>query len=384
MRWNRQQQQQNQQQQHADSEPAPYSSSSSSSRGRGRGSGLRGRGGGRVQPGSSSSSSSSSNGWGSSNQGRAWPQQQQQQQQPQLLFQGSRAGQGSAADEPQPGKTLSGLLIAKLSDSRDLQELAQVLEQHKTALGPVHISAAISRAARLHPGLLALRQPPPWQQQQQQQQLTQQQRQQQQLQGLLSLLLPRFVAQLPQASFVEVSCVVGGLARMGCYNAPSDVIDACLDVTRHALYRNDVSNKELLQLGWGLARMGRQPDSSWLAAFEAATRDRMPSLNHIETANVLWAFAKWGTPPSPAWLAAYLAHLPGQLLALQPPELCSVMWAAAMLQLALPAELLDGLLLEAQVKFGGFTGQGLGTLAWSLARLDIRPQPFWLQVNSRK
>ncbi|WIA35018.1 hypothetical protein OEZ86_003512 [Tetradesmus obliquus] len=185
--------------------------------------------------------------------------------------------------------------------------------------------------------------------------------------------------QLPQASFVEVSCVVGGLARMGCYNAPSDVIDACLDVTRHALYRNDVSNKELLQLGWGLARMGRQPDSSWLAAFEAATRDRMPSLNHIETANVLWAFAKWGTPPSPAWLAAYLAHLPGQLLALQPPELCSVMWAAAMLQLALPAELLDGLLLEAQVKFGGFTGQGLGTLAWSLARLDIRPQPFWLQ-----
>jgi hypothetical protein len=162
------------------------------------------------------------------------------------------------------------LLIAKISKSSDLQELAQVLQQHKTALGPVHISAAISRAARLHPGLLALRQPPPWQQQQ----MTEQQRQQQQLQGLLSLLLPMFASQLPEASLVEVSCVIGGLARMGCYTAPNDVIDACLDVTRHGLGEEGVSNKELLQLGWGLARMGRKPDDGWLAAFEAETRNR--------------------------------------------------------------------------------------------------------------
>jgi hypothetical protein len=219
----------------------------------------------------SSARSSSSNGWGNTSQSHAGQQQQQQQQQPQLLFQGSSAGQGSTAAEPQPGKTLSGLLVGKLSSSKDLQELAQVLEQHKTALGPVHISAAISRAARLHPGLLALRQPLAWQQQQQ---LTQQQQRQQQLQGLLSLLLSLFVAQLPDASLVEVSCVIGGLARMGCYNAPSDVIDACLDVTRHGLGESDVSNKELLQLGWGLARMGRRPDDGWLAAFEAETRNR--------------------------------------------------------------------------------------------------------------
>jgi hypothetical protein len=139
----------------------------------------------------------------------------------------------------------------------------------------VHISAAISRAARLHPALLSLRQPPAWQQQQQQQQqLTEQQRQQQQLQGLVSLLLPRFNAQLQDASLVEVSCVIGGLARMGCYNAPNDVLDACLDVTRHGLGEPGVSNKELLQLGWGLARMGRRPDDGWLAAFEAETRNR--------------------------------------------------------------------------------------------------------------
>jgi hypothetical protein len=36
-----------------------------------------------------------------------------------------------------------------------------------------------------------------------------------------------------------------------------------------------------------------------------------------------------------------------------------------------------------QVKFGGFSGQGLGTLAWSLARMDIRPKRFWLQVRRR-
>jgi hypothetical protein len=119
-----------------------------------------------------------------------------------------------------------------------------------------------------------LRQLPPWQQQQQQQQLTEQQRQQQQLQGLLSFLLPLFNSQLPEASLVEVSCAIGGLARMGCYNAPSDVIDACLDFTRHGMGESSVSNKELLQLGWGLARMGRRPDDDWLAAFEAETRNR--------------------------------------------------------------------------------------------------------------
>jgi hypothetical protein len=255
---------------------------------------VRGRGSSRPRPGRGSAGRS----WSNSTQTDAPPQQQQQQQQrqppsnqqqqqqqqrqrfqtqeqqqqqqPQLLFQGSSAGQGSAA--PDPGKTLSGLLIAKISKSNDLQELAQVLQQHKTALGPVHISAAISRVARLHPGLLALRQPPLWQQQQQQS--TQQQQQQQQLQSLLSLLLPLFGSQLQEASLVEVSCLVGGLARMGCYNAPSDVIDACLDVTRHGLGEEGVSNKELLQLGWGLARMGRKPDDGWLAAFEAETRNR--------------------------------------------------------------------------------------------------------------
>ncbi|KAF6262222.1 hypothetical protein COO60DRAFT_661786 [Scenedesmus sp. NREL 46B-D3] len=382
--WKRQQQQ-----------PGISSSSNSGSgsgRGRGRGSAIRGRGSSRPRPGHSNTSGS----WSDSQQTDAAPQQQQlqqqwqpvqhqqqqrprsqqqqQQQQPQLLFQGSSAAQGSAAADP--GKTLSGLLVAKLSNSRDLQELAQVLEQHKTTLGPVHISAAICRAAKLHPGLLSLRQPPPWQQQQQ---LTEQQRQQQQLQGLLLLLLPLFNAQLPDASLVEVSCVVGALARMGCYNAPSDVIDACLDATRHGLGEPGVSNKELLQLAWGFARMGRRPDDGWLAAFEEETRSRMHSLNNVETANVLWAFAKWGAPPTAGWLASYLAHLPSQLLALQPPELCSVLWAAAMLQLQLPGELLDGVLLEAQVKFGGFTGQGLGTLAWSLARMDMRPKRFWLQ-----
>ncbi|KAF8056355.1 UBP11 [Scenedesmus sp. PABB004] len=140
----------------------------------------------------------------------------------------------------------------------------------------------------------------------------------------------------------------------------------------------------------------------------ADSHARLPSLNNVETANALWVFAKWGAPPAP-WLAAYVAHLPGQLLALQPPELCSVVWAAAMLQLQLPAAVLDSLLLDAQararaarpraapqraaaalstalnltgrparrrarpssqVKFGSFSGQGFGTLAWALARMD--------------
>jgi hypothetical protein len=92
----------------------------------------------------------------------------------------------------------------------------------------------------------------------------------------------------------------------------------------------------------------------------------MHSLNHIETANVLWAFAKWGAPPSAAWLAAYLAHLPSQLLAMQPPEMCSVLWAAAMLQLPVPAELLDGIMLEAQVGLltrSAYSGLGFDTCA---------------------
>jgi len=174
----------------------------------------------------------------------------------------------------------------------------------------------------------------------------------------------------------------------------------------------------------------------------ASPPDRMSGFNNIETANVIWVFAKWGVTPQPSWLVAFSSQLQQQLLSLQPPELCSVLWAAAMLGLQLPNPVLDALLLEAQVcgccgsgvgwrkisrrsvaargvvekklqevgeearycmggvlqnhkppctatsrplpcaqvKFVGFTGQGLGTLSWSLARLDIRPKPMWLQV----
>lgn len=31
-----------------------------------------------------------------------------------------------------------------------------------------------------------------------------------------------------------------------------------------------------------------------------------------------------------------------------------------------------------QVKFSGFTGQGLATLSWSLARMDVKPKGMWL------
>jgi hypothetical protein len=34
-----------------------------------------------------------------------------------------------------------------------------------------------------------------------------------------------------------------------------------------------------------------------------------------------------------------------------------------------------------QVKFVGFNGQAFGTLAWSLARMDVKPKPLWLQVG---
>jgi hypothetical protein len=37
-----------------------------------------------------------------------------------------------------------------------------------------------------------------------------------------------------------------------------------------------------------------------------------------------------------------------------------------------------------QVKFDGFTGQGLGTLGWALARMDVKPRRMWVQVRSKQ
>eukprot|EP00775_Hariotina_reticulata_P006918 gene6918-7136_t len=106
----------------------------------------------------------------------------------------------------------------------------------------------------------------------------------------------------------------------------------------------------------------------------------MTSFNNVETANVVWVFAKWGVAPSSsAWLPAFLSQLSSQLLSLQPPEICSVLWAAAMSRITLPVPLLDSLMLEAQVKFDGFTGQALGTLGWALARMDVKPRRMWVQ-----
>lgn len=156
----------------------------------------------------------------------------------------------------------------------------------------------------------------------------------------------------------------------------------------------------------------------------------MDSFNSFELANCLWSFAKWAHRPPDTWLETYYATLQTKMLALQPAGLSSITWAAAMLSLRLPQQLMDSIMLEAQVgpgwvgqhhprvtracmllpettanwvmwrccsssfylvvnyavtsaclqvKFAAFSAHGFTTFAWSVCRLDIRPRRFWIE-----
>jgi hypothetical protein len=75
----------------------------------------------------------------------------------------------------------------------------------------------------------------------------------------------------------------------------------------------------------------------------------MREFNTNELANIFWSFAKWSVAPPLPWLEAYWQSLFQRATELQPPGLCSVLWGCAVLEIKPPPELLDALLLEAQV-----------------------------------
>jgi len=198
---------------------------------------------------------------------------------------------------------------------------------HEASLSPIHISAALSAAAKLDTGGLSRGQ----QQRHSHHSSPQQQqhwRQQQQLAALVDNLLQQFVLQLPDARMLEMSCMVGSLARLGydCQPREDDrhnnrhgieALQAMLDASRdlmlldmqqqrqreqesalqqpckqqlavqqqpHAVnhlmtadHAELFDNKALLQLAWGLARLGVIPDPAWLQGFEAQTLHRWVS-----------------------------------------------------------------------------------------------------------
>ncbi len=75
----------------------------------------------------------------------------------------------------------------------------------------------------------------------------------------------------------------------------------------------------------------------------------MQTLNPAELSNVLWALARFAAPPPEPWLRAYWAALLVRVPDMAPAGLVCVLWSAAMLRLQPPGEVLDALLLEAQV-----------------------------------
>jgi uncharacterized protein GlcG (DUF336 family) len=162
------------------------------------------------------------------------------------------------------------MLTGKLSAAANVPELVNMTVRHMNALTPVNVAAAISRAAKLLSSTSSTGQP----QQQQQQRYSNSQ-----LLPWLDQLLARFVGQMRLAGPTELSCVVGGLARMGVSGAKSNIINditlACLDASLAALCdEQQLDNKLLLQLAWGAARLSVMPPVVWIQAFEAVSIQR--------------------------------------------------------------------------------------------------------------
>jgi hypothetical protein len=164
------------------------------------------------------------------------------------------------------------MLTRRLSAAASIPVLITLTTRHTGLLTPVQVAAAISRAAKLSS---STSRPP------QQQQHWQQHRQQQQQQVLpwLEQLLGQFAGQMRAAGPAELSCVVGGMARLGISgtknNVILDVTLACLDASLPLLGdQQQFDNKLLLQLAWGAARLSVMPPVEWLQAFEGASIQR--------------------------------------------------------------------------------------------------------------
>jgi hypothetical protein len=161
------------------------------------------------------------------------------------------------------------MLTGKLSAAASVPELVNMTVRHINALTPVHVAAAISRAAKLLSTTSSTGQP-----QQQQQRYSNSQ-----LLPWLDQLLARFMVQMRSAGPTELSCVVGGMARLGVSgiksNTINDVTLACLDASLAVLGDElQLDNKLLLQLAWGAARLSVMPPVVWLQAFEAVSIQR--------------------------------------------------------------------------------------------------------------
>jgi hypothetical protein len=90
---------------------------------------------------------------------------------------------------------------------------------------------------------------------------------------LVRRLFARLLSVLATASLADVSCAVGAFGRLGGV-LPADVAAALLDTSRPLIAAGAGSNKELLQLAWGLARCCATPDPDWISAFEQQTLQR--------------------------------------------------------------------------------------------------------------
>jgi hypothetical protein len=78
----------------------------------------------------------------------------------------------------------------------------------------------------------------------------------------------------------------------------------------------------------------------------------MSALNLLEMSNALWFFARLGLSPPEPWLQQYWSTLQPVLVNIDAQGLASVLWSAAVLQLKVPKPVMDGMVLEVQVRPG--------------------------------
>jgi hypothetical protein len=68
-----------------------------------------------------------------------------------------------------------------------------------------------------------------------------------------------------------------------------------------------LSRAGMADLVWAVAKLQIHPGKTWMAAYEAASQQLLPSFTPHELAQVVWAFARLPHKPGDAWRVLFLA-----------------------------------------------------------------------------
>jgi len=247
-----------------------------------------------------------------------------------------------------------------------LGRLAGIWEVERGRLNPIHVSAMLTRLAKMSPsghgsggaGVGARGGAVP---------------------GPRERLLCRHLAGVVAADFPafpprNLASVLSALAKLR--HAPGDRWAAGW-AAAFARRLPEATSRDIAGALWALAALGQRLRPDFLDALLAAAASRAASCG-ADVANIAWALGSMRAAPATAPLARLLATAVHMAPVLSPAELSALAWGAARTRAPLPRALAPALADATARQWLSLSPRQVATLGWSLARMRHRPADAWL------